>query len=68
MTAAHPLPPRDDDFDVVPLDDACLAVLSPEERALAGAALRRIANGTVRTVPQATIDRHLEGQRRQRTG
>ncbi|MFO0756416.1 MAG: hypothetical protein U0359_07990 [Byssovorax sp.] len=68
MTAARPLPPSDDDLDVVPLDDACLELLSPEERALATAALDRIANGTVRAVPQAEIDRHLEGQRLKRAG
>lgn len=59
MTAAHPLF-EIDPFQDEPLDAACLAGMSPEERALAEAALARVAGGTVQSAPHADVLRHLE--------
>jgi hypothetical protein len=62
MTAAHPLPPPDD-FEVMPLDDACLAEMDPEERALAEAAMARLAAGRTEPVPHEEVLSIIERQR-----
>ena len=54
MTAAHPLP-LPDDMDVQLVDDALLATLSPEERALGEDVERQLAEGTLRIVWQEDV-------------
>jgi hypothetical protein len=58
MTAAHPLP---EDFQDEPMDAACLARMSPEERVLAMAMLEE--DGGL-TVPHAEVIAKLEARRR----
>jgi hypothetical protein len=58
MTAAHPLP---EDFQDEPMDAACLARMSPEERVLAVAMLEEDGDPTV---PHAEVIAKLEARRR----
>ena len=69
MTAAHPLPFAEvDDLDVQPLDEATLARLCPEERAVAEEALARVSSGTLRIVPAEAVPAALAEMRRMAAG
>jgi hypothetical protein len=68
MTAAHPLDLPMDDLDVAPVDDALLATLSPEERALGDAAREDVERGKARIVWQEDMPAALDEIRRMRAG
>ena len=67
MIAAHPLP-EIEDLDVQLVDEALLASLSPEERALGEQARAEVASGAARIVWAANVPAALEEIRRTKAG